>query len=327
MAASARASAVAGEMTADEQAQLDQMRADDGVPVEETVERPQDTGGSVDSGREEPAAEGAEGGEEPPAPDGRPRMVPHAAMHEERVRRQSAEQRLADSEKARQTLEERTNLILQRFPQPQQQPAQQQPQAAEIPSVEQDPVGHIVGVMQQQGAVLRDVIQALIGIGQQNQQAQAVTQLGDHAKVLEAQYAATTPDYNDAVGYLRGQMDKELQLQGWSDPGERVRMLNHQALQVAANAIQNRRNPAEDLYNYAKLRGYQQAPAAQEAPQASAAQRLDNVARGQQQSARSLGNVRGSGPAPMTAATLAAMSDNDFMKMMDTPEGKALMGS
>lgn len=329
MAASARASAVAGEMTAEEQAQLDQMRADDAQPIEEIVASPPETASEADAAQEA-QQEGADGGEgEAPAADGRPRMVPHAAMHEERIRRQSVEQQLAEERKARQTLEERTNLILQRFAAP-QQPAQQQEQPPAI-DPQQDPVGHFMAVQQRQGAVLADVVQALTNLGQQNQQASAASQISQRAIAMEQQFAAQTPDYNQAVVYLANQRHQELEAAGWGDQAERQAMISREAMQLAAQAMQQNRNPAEVVYQLSKIRGFQapasSAAATQEAPAQNATQRLDNVARGQQQSSRSLGNVRGSGPAPITANTLLQMSDKDFAKMIETKEGRELLGS
>lgn len=325
MAASARASAVAGEMTAEEQAQLDQMRADDSVLVEEASPQPQDTQAGAEQETIEEEARGGEGRQEAdPAP---PKMVEHAALVSERERRRSIEQSLAEERKARQTLEERTNLILQRFtPQPHQQ---EQPPA--IPDATQDPVGHFMAVQQRQGAVLADVVQALTNLGQQNQQASAASQVSQRAIAMEAQFAATTPDYNDAVLYLLNQRHAELEMDGWGDFSERQAMISREAMQLASQAIQQNRNPAEVAYQKAKIRGFQapapSAAATQEVPAQNATQRLDNVARGQQQSSRSLGNVRGSGPAPLTAASLLQMNDADFTKMLETKEGRELLGS
>src|SRR6185312_13780480 len=94
------------ELTPEEQAQFDQMKAADSEPqvVEPTQEAPV----------EETAADSVAGAQEQPA-DKRPQMVPHAARHEERERRKAVEGQIAEERKARQTLEERTNLLLQRL--------------------------------------------------------------------------------------------------------------------------------------------------------------------------------------------------------------------
>ena len=94
------------------------------------------------------------------------------------------------------------------------------------------------------------------------------------------------------------------------------------------------------IYGLAKRRGYtakvaeedagegeeaEAAPAPKPAP-AAAAERLKNVAKGQEASA-SLSDLGGKGPTNLTAQRLAEMSDAEFAAAMETKEGRALMGA
>lgn len=327
MARSTQASAaVAGEMTADEQAQLDQMRVDDNAAPEVEQQETQ-SGATTDEPGNEQAGEQTEGNE-------RQKFVPHAALHEERERRKAVEAQAAQD---RLRAEERINMLLQRVVQaPPQQTQAPTPQVAPlvIPDMDKDPVGHIVGriaqqnqAMEQQQQVLQNVVQVLAAAGQQNQQSQAVNQVQQRAMAMEREFAAATPDYVQAVAFLGEHRHRELQEAGWTDPAERQAMISQEAIGIASRAIQMGRNPAEVVYGLAKHRGFQPpAPATDTAAQNNG-QRLESVARGQQQNGRSLSNARGSAPPPMTAARLLEMSDADFDKAMNTPEGREQLGA
>jgi hypothetical protein len=251
-------------------------------------------------------------------------MVPHAAMHEERVRRQATEKELADERKARQTLEERTNLLLQRI-QPAAQPAQQTPAQPEIPDVATDPVGHIVGRMNQQQAVLEQLAQALVTAGQQNQAAQVQASVQQRAAALESDFRAANPEYDAAANYLTDMRNKELVELGWTDPVERRMQIAREALEVADRALKESRNPAEVIMGLAKIRGFAPVAAAEGAANGVAApaaaapnagQRIANAAAGQRQAGTSLSNARGAAPAPITAERLISMNDSEFAEFV-----------
>lgn len=324
-------------LTAAEQAVMD---ADRNAELEENAATGQ-TGETTPPPADDGAGDGdtgAEGDGAAPATEGQPQrqgMVPHAAMHEERTRRQDVERQLAEERlarqeerRARQTLEERTNLILERFAAPQQQPTQAGPMLPEIPAFDQDPAGHILGQVRQQGAILGELVQAVTGQNRQNEAQAGVQQLTVRAAAMEREFAAANPDYDKASAHLFDMRRQELMAAGWSDPAEIHTMMVNEATGLAARALQQGRNPAEVVYQLAKLRGYNGAPAGGEAPgngaqlPAAAEGQLRTIAAGQQQSRP----VRGSGPVPLTAARLAEMSPEEFSKMMQKKEGRDLMG-
>lgn len=292
------------ELSTEEQSQLDQMRDEPDSAAEPAAAEPGEPG--------EPAAE--------PAADGRPRMVPHAALHEERLRRQATEKDLADARKERQTLEERTNLLLQRM-QPAAQPTQQQA-TAEIPDVATDPVGHIVAKMNQQQGVIEQLVQAYVGAAQQQQMAQAGATIQQRAQALEAEFRAATPEYDAGAAFLADARNRELIAAGWSDPAERRTLISQEAFGLAQRAIQNNRNPAEVVLELAKIRGFAPAAAGGDGAGAPAAanagQRIANAAAGQRQAGTSLSNTRGGGaPAPMDAQRLVNMDAAEFTDFLD----------
>lgn len=318
-------------LTAAEQAAMD---ADRNAELEDNTAGVE---GSVDtpSAASEGATEGGDGADSAaPAAEGQPprhSMVSHAALHEERTRRQETERQLAEERRSRQTLEERTNLILQRFAAPQQPAAPAGSGLPEIPAFDQDPAGHILGQVRQQGAILGELVQAVTGQHRQSEAQAGVQQLTVRAAAMEREFAATTPDYDKASSHLFEMRRQELVAAGWTDPAEIQTMMANEATGLAARALQQGRNPAAVVYELAKLRGYAgPAPSGDAAgngngaPQPGAAEgQLRTIAAGQQQSRQ----VRGSGPVALTAARLAEMSPEEFTKMMQTKEGRDLMGA
>jgi hypothetical protein len=318
--------ALENELTADEQAVMDQMREADNTPLNDNtpVSGASDNAGDTSDAGADPAA-----ATDPAAADKRQQMVPHAALHEERERRKEYERQLNEERKARQTLEERTNLVLQQFLQ-QQKPATNDnaaPVQPALPTLEQDPVGHIVGLVQRQGGDLEAVRRELAQRQQLDQQAQAIGQLQQQAVAAEREFRATTPDYDAAVSFLQAGRNRELEIAGFA-PEQRQAIIMQEALGIVARARQFGRNPAAVIYDLAKARGYTGAPPANtNTPPAGSenvstpAERIQQAAAGQQQ-ARSLSQTRGSGPAPLNAAALVNMSPKDFAAFLEkkTPE-------
>jgi hypothetical protein len=310
----ARTSAAASEgiepetLTADEQAAMDADRAADAEGAAAETPAPDEAASVPAEGGEEPAADG-----QPP----RQGMVPHAALHEAREKLKSAEARAAEAERKERLLEERTNLILQRFAAPPAAPAQTAPQAPAIPSFEEDPAGHILGQVRQQGAILGELVQAVTGQSRQSEAQAGVQQLTLRAAAMEREFATANPDYDKASSHLFEMRRQELIAAGWSDPAEIQTMMANEATGLAARAMQQGRNPAEVVYQLAKLRGYAP-PAANNGADNSAAPangggeaQLRTIAAGQAQ-ARTVGAMPGAGPAPLTAARVLEFSDEEF---------------
>ena len=224
-----------------------------------------------------------------------------------------------------QTMEERTNLILQRvYAQP--QPDQTAPAQPAIPDIATDPVGHILATQQELARRVEQITSAGQQqqhlTAQQQQQLAAVTNVVTRARALEGQFRVATPDYDQATQWLAAQRHAELEEIGVADPAERAAILQQQDLGIADRALQTGRNPAEVLYKTAKARGYKAPAGNGAAPDAGAGnvnaqqtgQRLQQIAAGQQQS-RSIGQMRGGAPPPLTAQRLIEMPLDEFHKL------------
>lgn len=328
--------------TAAEQAQFDAMRAADDIeqPAEQPAGQP-----AASPSPAPPAEPAAAEGEQPAQP---PKMVQLAALHEERERRKQYERDLAAEREQRRVLEERTNLLLQRFNQ--QQPAAETAKPADppeptIPDLATDPVGHIIGNQQalarQLAAMSSATREQQEQFRRENEMRQVATAVATRAQAMEEKFATEHQDYAAAVQHLTQTRHREMEIAGFRDPVQRHQMIQQEGFQLAAHMIQNGGNPAEAIYELAKMRGY--APAAPAQPSASteppapqeaqdqapsaAQQKLETIAAGQQQ-ARSLGQAGGSGPTPLTVQRLIALSDKEFGKMLETSaEARALLGA
>ncbi len=311
-------------LTAEDQAALDSQRnaPEPEAPAQPPPEAPQEAA----EGQEAP-----EGTEPAPEDDKRPQMVPHAALNQERKRRQEAERQAVED---RRRYEARLEEVLKLVPQP---AAQETPQGPAIPDVQADPVGHIVGTMQQLGASQEQIKQAIAAQQTQAQQQQLVAAVQQRATAMEADYRAQNPEYDGAMTYLRTLRDRQLQAAGMSDPGRRAQQITAEAFQIAASALQEGGNPAERLHRMAEASGWSGTggavspsamnDAARQAQAPDQAARLRMVQQAQEQS-RGLGQTRGNGPAPMTAQKLLDMDDDAFLKAIkDSKDARALLGT
>ncbi len=317
------------QLTAEEQAALDAQRntpePEAPEPAPDAPEAPQEGAGGAEDEAEAP---------EQPEAGKRPQMVPHAALHEERKKRQEIERQAAED---RRRFEARVERLLELVPQPAAQP---EAPAPAIPDVQADPVGHIVGTLQQLGASQQQIQQAVEEQRRRAEQQQLVATVQQRAGALEIDYRAKNPGYDDALSHLRQLRDRQLQSQGMMDPAQRAQQIAFETFQIAAMALQQDANPAERLHRMAEASGWT-APAtampseindaarqnAGAAPDQAA--RLQMVQRGQAH-ASTLGRVPGNGPSPLTAAKIAEMPDDDFeaiIKVMKSKEARKLMGA
>lgn len=156
------------------------------------------------------------------------KFVPHAALHEERLRRQAVEKELAD-------------LRAGRTPEP-ENPTEVDP--------ETDPIAALKEVRAYQKQQREQ--------GERQQQEQAfVSRVQSH----EADYAAATPDYAAAITHLREHRANEIigiaKALGKTLTQEMLgAQLRHEALATANDALQAGLNPGEVYYKLAQARGY-----------------------------------------------------------------------
>src|SRR5262245_42101486 len=184
----------------------------------------------------------------PPPPAEKPEVqatVPQAALHEERKRRQEAEEKSRQIELLNARMEERFRA----FRDAMAPPRQQQPQAPP------DPNRDIFGAVQHMQAEQRATRAEIDHYKRQIQQEDQLKQLKQWASDAEAAYVRDNPDYYTALNHLRQARARELQVWGMT-PSAIGQQLQHEENQLLARAAAERRNPAQMAHELARQRGY-----------------------------------------------------------------------
>ena len=180
---------------------------------------------------------------------------PRKALHEERERRRAIAKERDEIKTNFTKLQSRIDTlteIAKTATNPQTVSRETPP---EIPDVNIDPVGHFKA----KDAIREKEIQELrawkSAQDQRFEQTNNVQRISQIAQVQEAEFKKTTPDYDDASKHLMSQRDAELLAYGVTDPMERKNIIAQDAIQIAAHALGQNKNPAQIVYEMAKARG------------------------------------------------------------------------
>ena len=251
---------------------------------------------------------------EEPAPQQqqeRSKTVPHAALHAEREGHKATRAELAA---AREQLGQ-LQAMRERIAANRAAPAQEQVVAPK--DGEEDPNG--LNYLKAKVAELdggfrdRDAREQEHGVVQQENGV-----LYGNLMQSEAAFRAKTPDYDAAASHLANARASQLQMMGLQ-PHEVQQTLAEEVLEITRAAIQQGREPAELAYEWAKTYGY-----APQGAQPAIHPTLAAIASGQK--SRSLSSGRGAAPAgDVNAQAVAAMDENEFMALYNTPEGRKLI--
>lgn len=234
-----------------------------------------------------------EGGRFAPKQEGQPRGKPDAEARDRRLAQERDEAR-AEAERLRKRFEDVTSLISEK----------PQEQTAEIPAELKPLLQKIEGIDQRLSA--RD---------QQEQDAQAWNQVRTIADQDEARFREQQPDFPNAVQHYIQSRINEMSAFGLSqDQAEAQLAQEAQALLV--QCTQQGRSPAATMYAMAQARGYQTGAMPQVQPQGGP--QPQRPAGG-----RSLGTGGGPAGGGVTAAQIAAMTDDEYNQFRSTPEGRA----
>lgn len=318
-------------LTAEEEAQLKQMEADDLASASTTVEAVQDGTEAGEVQGQEPPAEAVEEAHETPE---KPGFVDKRALDQERERRRKAEASLAEERQKNAAeyakVQTRLELLAQAAQEHVTATAPRAPDPEPAPDFSTDPAGfiqhqfksvhHELARNREEINTLRDTTQHVQQQTQQQAQNAALQQWG---AAQEAEFARNQPDYQQAVTHLRNARERILQAAGINDPVDMQNRLQAEVMQTAAMAYQQGRSFGDVLYKLAGAHGYSPgataAPAATEAqaaavpittpkPAATAAERL---IRGQDM-ATTLGATGGAPRGELAPQAIANMSDADF---------------
>lgn len=204
-------------------------------PIEETVSEEQ----------EESAPAKQEVVEQKPREREKTEDVPYGRFREVLEDRNSLKEKLSEIERK-----------LAAFEQARQQPATPE---EPTPDRNEDPVGYAIWKAEQAERRQKEtdeVVKRSEQATEYGRQVQAVTQAYQASAV---EYAKTTPDFADAYNHAINARIQQLQLMG-ADPMQAQAMVNQEEISMAANALRQGKNPAEMVYNLAKIWGYQAKP-------------------------------------------------------------------
>lgn len=291
-----------------------------------------ETGGEsaipAEAGGGNPSEQGSTGGQESsgegapkrPAGNEKPDHVPVSVVQEERQRRRELDRQLREAREKLANYEGRF-AVLDRVTG--KTADQQQPSADAAPNPEDDIFGAVKAIqtrLEGQEKAAKDAQE------QQDRQAKFVKDYQADANRFEQ----STPDFRAAYTFLLKSRAAELQAIGYDTPEALHQALTADEFAIAQMAFAKDKSPAEMLYALAKQRGYQSAAAADVAKKAAAdaAQKLDNIERGQAAN-KSLNNTGGSsGDADMTVERLLSMPMSEYETWVEKNPTKAkrLMG-
>ena len=174
------------------------------------------------------------------------KFVPLQALQQERAEKKQLREEVRQYREWQAQLAQR----LQQMPINQGQPPVQVPDPQTKPL---DYINHVLGNVQATTAELQQWRQ------QQEQTAQqraAVQQVSDWASGQEQEFAKTQPEYHEAYRYAADARDRELQSLGYADPSARAAIVRQNTAEIINSAIQQGRNPAELVWEYAQARGF-----------------------------------------------------------------------
>lgn len=239
----------------------------------------------------EPTPEPVPEPEPEPEPEQEAQKVPLGALHEERAKRRELEQQIKAMEDRFQQFQDKITSEDQLLQNP-------------LPEFEDDPAANLDARLRAQEEALRANEEWRKQTEQVSQQTQQLQQFQNDFYAKEQAFAQNTPDYYEAVQYLRNQRAAELESLGYST--EQVgAMVDQEAMSYAVTASQNGVDPVQMFYNVAAQRGYKATPPATPEPD------LTQIAALQEQ-AKAVGTSGQSGSAEVNLADLANMSDEDF---------------
>lgn len=226
------------------------------------------------------------------------KVVPLAALHEERGKRKNTDAQNRELEKQIAELRGKFSII-----------EKMNTSAKEEPAAEITPETDIFGFAKKTGETVAQ-LQARLDKQDEDRKAE-----GDRNTVISnyradaAAFEAKTPDYRAAYNHLLNSRAQELQALGYDDINQLREAVEADELSIAQFAMSKGKSPAEVIYSLAVQRGYVKADG-KKAP--DAADKLDNIERGQN-SNKSLSNTGGgSGDNDMTAAMLLKMPNDEF---------------
>lgn len=265
-------------------------------PIEQASEPAQEP--AKQESQQEPAQEPAQAPKQEQAQPPAQKMVPLAALHEERIRRREIERQYAEQKKA---LEDQ----LKQYQNP-------------VPKFEDDPANNLRHEAEATKARLEQMERAVQQTRQEQEARTFEQQIASNTQAAEQAFAKAKPEYFTAVQYLQSVADKNLQLMGMDDPAARQAQIRQDAMAMSLKALQAGKNPAEVAFQLAVNYGFKAGqPDQQLNAQPDAQKKIATLQQGQRAAASMPSG--GGKSVPMSIEALAQLDDDEFNKAIDDP--------
>ena len=239
-----------------------------------------------------------------PSPEPKPRderMVPLAALHEERAKRKQLEASQHEQSQRFDKLQERLDKL------------QSLRDAPPEVSYEENPGEYLRRNQEAQAKELAELRQQREQQDQMTEQQRKAVQFESHVQAREQEFAQANKDYAEAAEFLRKSRVEEYMAAGLSFEQAQAET-NLDRAKFAYNALLRDRNPGEVFYELAKTRGYKAANGEKEQPKVD----LEQIQK-KMETTTSLGPSGGAATGELTLDQLAGMTDEEFEK---ATEGK-----
>lgn len=205
-----------------------------------------ENGGELPEAKPEPEA----AVEEEKEPE-KEKFVPYGALHEERQRRKELQSALEQLRQEQLQSSQVMQQVLQQMRQQQEPPA---------PTIDDDPVAYFQRKQQEQEQQLQMVAESLQQRQIREQQEAEYAQFVSAYRQAAQEYTKQAPDFNDAYRFAIEHRTNELKAAGY--PEQMIpQILRQNEAEIVNLAFQQGINPAEKIYEIAKLRGWKNQPA------------------------------------------------------------------
>lgn len=172
-----------------------------------------------------------------------------AALKEERIKRQELERKFKETSEQQEKLKSTFDSMLQVLQGNQHEPN------ANVPSYDDDPIGYLRHQQEQINNVLHNQQAYLQQTAEYSRQQTENNQLISNYQLQARQFAQENQDFKDAYKFLIESMQNEYRALGIPEE-QLARVLHDDEMSVVKNCTNINKNPAEVLYNLAKVRGY-----------------------------------------------------------------------
>ena len=234
------------------------------------------------------------------------KVVPLAALHEERQRRKELQQQIAQQNQNYQMLQQRLDHLARLAEGPQRQ----------MPDENADPLGYTVEGVKQVSQQVKELREQQAKDLQERQHSENIRLFENAVDRAEKVYIAQKPDYYEAVNFARQRKIAEYEAIGMP-ANLAAQRLDNEIRQFAWHAIQNGESPAEAGYRMAQAIGYKPSGV-------SAEQKLAMQQKGISAQAPKGGSGQGGGKLSLDA--LLKMESKDFLAKTSGDNWKKLVG-